>query len=63
MVSGGTPHELQGLIDFALGNQAEKGRLLELYRKSLPQRVVEHRIARLVVEICEHNCVFVCEYQ
>ena len=58
-VTGGTAHQLQCLIYPALGNQGEKGRLLKLYRESLLQRVVEYRIARLVVEIGKNDGVLV----
>ena len=60
-VTGGTAHQLQGLVHLALGNQVEKGRLLKLYRESLLQRVVEDRVAGRVVEVGEHDGVFVGE--
>src|SRR5215469_15826372 len=51
------PHQLQGLIYLAVGNHGQKRRLFELHGESLPQRIVEYRIARLVVEIREDNGV------
>ena len=48
-------------VSFTLRSESrvEKGRLLKLYRESLLQRVVEYRIARLVVEIGEDNGVLI----
>ena len=60
-VTGGTAHQLQCLVHLALGNQVEKGRLLKLYRESLLQRVVEDRVAGLVVKVGEDDGVFVGE--
>jgi hypothetical protein len=40
-----------------VGDQVEERRLPELYRESLPQRLVEHRIAGRVVELGEHERV------
>ena len=44
-------HQWQRSSDAFVGDEAEERRLLKLYRQSLPQRVVEHRVARRVGEI------------
>ena len=57
-VAGRTAHQFQSLIHLALGKKIEKGRLSELHRQSLLERIVEDRIARLIVEIGKNNGVF-----
>src|SRR5205814_1688485 len=52
-------HQWQHLPDSRLRDQAEKRRLLELDSQPLAQRVVEHWIASLIVEICEDDSVLV----
>jgi len=60
---GRPTHHAQRLPDLILGNEAEKGRLLELHRQALPQRAVEDRIARRVLKIGEDNSVFVGQHR
>ena len=54
-------HQSQLLLDLPVRNQAEERRLLKLHGQSLAQRVVEHRVACLVIEIREDNRVLVGE--
>ena len=56
---GRTPHPLQCFVHRAVGDQVEKGGLLQFYRESLLQRVVEYTVAGLVVEIGEDKRVLV----
>ena len=54
-------HQRQLLLDLPVRNQAEERRLLKLHGQSLAQRVVEHRVTGLVLEIREDNRVLVGE--
>ena len=54
-------HQQQRSSDAVVGDEAEERRLLELYRESLSQRIVEHRIAGRVGELGEHDRVLVGE--
>ena len=54
----GLRHQGQRLRHALIGEQVQKRRLLQLRRQPLPQRAVEHRIARGVREIGEHDGVF-----
>ena len=54
-------HQTQHLLNTLLGDEAEKWRLLKLYRQSLAKRPVKHRVAGRVVEIGEDNRVLVRE--
>ena len=54
-------HQTQHLLDTLLGDEAEKWRLLQLYRQSLAKRPVKHGVAGRVVEIGEDNRVLVRE--
>ena len=54
-------HQWQRSSDALVGDQAEERRLLELHRKALSQRFVEHRIAGRVGELSEHDAVLVGE--
>ena len=60
-VAGPAPHQLQCLIHFAVGKQSEKRRLPQLHGQALPQRVVEHRIAGLIVEVRQNDRVLVSQ--
>ena len=53
------PHQLQRPADAIVGDEAEKRRLPELHGESLSKRLVEHRVARRVDEVGEHDGVFV----
>src|ERR1700728_2654973 len=50
-------HQAQRLADSIVGNELEERRLLKLHGKSLPQRAIEHRVARCVTEISKDNRV------
>src|SRR5579864_6258399 len=52
-------HQSQRLLDLLVSNQTEEWRLLKLHSQALAQRVVEYRIARLIVEIGEDESVLV----
>ena len=52
-------HQWQRSSNVLVGDETEERRLLKLYRKSLSQRVVEHRIAGRVGELREHDRVLV----
>ena len=54
----GLAHQRQGLRDALIRNQAQKWRLLQLRRKSLPQRAVKNRIAGSVGEVGQNDRVF-----
>ena len=54
----GLAHERQGLRDALIRNQAQKRRLLQLRRKSLPQRAVKNGIAGGVGEVGQNDGVF-----
>ena len=56
-------HQTQRSSDPFVGDEAEERRLLQLHRQSLPQRLVEHRIACLVGEIGEDDRVLVGEFR
>ena len=58
----GRPISFKRLVHLAVGNQVEKGGLLQLHRESLLQRVVEYAVAGLVVEIGEDNRVLHSEF-
>ena len=50
---GAMAHQPQRLTDALIRDQAEERRLLQLHRQTLPQGVVEHRVAGGVHEIGE----------
>ena len=52
-------HQLQGLLDLLVGDNAEEGRLFQLHGKPLPQRAVKNRVAGRVREIGEDDRVLV----
>ena len=54
-------HQRQRSPDAFVGDEAEERRLLELHRESLSERLVEHRVARRVGELGEHDRVLVGE--
>ena len=54
-------HQWQRSSDAFVGDEAEKRRLLKLHRESLSERIVEHRVARRVGELSEHDAVLVGE--
>ena len=54
-------HQQQRSSDAVVRHEAEERRLLELNRESLPERLVEHRIAGRVGELAEHDRVLVGE--
>ena len=54
-----TAHQLQCPADAIVGNDAEKRRLPELDRKSLPERFIEHWIASPVGEVGQNDRVLV----
>jgi hypothetical protein len=49
----------QRLLDLRIRNQAEERGLLKLHGQPLAQRVVKHRIARLVIEVREDKGILV----
>jgi hypothetical protein len=54
-------HQTQGPLNAGFGHKAETRRLFELYRQSLSQRPVEHRVPGGVDEAGQHNRVLVGE--
>src|SRR5208283_4332862 len=54
-------HHSQYVPDAVVRNQLQEGRLLELHRQALPERVVENGIAGHVREIGDHNRVFLSQ--
>ena len=54
-------HQWQRSSDAFVGDEAQERRLLKLHRESLSERIVEHRIARRVGELGEHDRVLVGE--
>src|SRR5258707_14812346 len=54
-------HHLQGLLDLLVRDNAQEGRLLQLYGKPLPQRAVKYRVSGRVREVGQDDGVFVRE--
>ena len=54
-------HQWQRSPDAFVGDEAQERRLLKLRRESLAERIVEHRVARRVGELGEHDRVLVGE--
>src|SRR6185295_349378 len=52
-------HQLQRSADAVVGDDAQKRRLPELYRESLSERLIEHRVTRPVDEVRQDDRVFV----
>src|SRR6266851_714121 len=52
-------HQLQRPANPRVGDEAEKGRLLQLRGKSLPQQIIEHRIPGGVDEVGQNQRVLV----
>ena len=50
-------HQPQRALDALIGQQREERRLLQLHGHGLPQRVVEHRVAGRVREVCDEHGV------
>jgi hypothetical protein len=49
---------IQRLLDASLRDNAQEGRLFQLYRESLAQRPVKYRIIRRIGEVGKHDRVF-----
>jgi hypothetical protein len=56
---GRLAHLLQRPSNSIVGRDAEEGRLSELDRQALTQRLVEHRIARRIREVGQHQHILV----
>src|SRR3954454_13374804 len=56
-------HQSQRLQDLLVPNQTEERRLLKLYQQPLAQRVVEHRIACLIIEIRQNDGVLAGQFR
>ena len=54
-------HLAEGLLDLLIRDDAQEGRLFQLYGKPLSQSTVEHRIAGRVGEVGEDDGVLVRE--
>jgi hypothetical protein len=50
-------HQGEGLRDLAIGEHVQERRLLKFHAQSLPECVVEDGVARLVIELGEHDAV------
>jgi hypothetical protein len=49
------------VLNLAIGEDVEKGRLSELHRQRLLQGTVKDCVSRRVVEVGQHNRVFFCQ--
>src|SRR6202022_3997455 len=56
-----TAHQMQRFLHLAVGENIEKRRLSELHSPSLLQGPVKYRIAARVVEVGQHNGVFLAQ--
>jgi len=57
-LAAGLSHQLQGLVQLAVGEDIEERRLFEVDRQGFFERAVENRIAGSVCEVGDHDGVF-----